>query len=164
MRQTLVLVNKLKTSGLIVDYAIGGGTGALFYTEALSTYDLDLFIILKSLSSPLIDLSPIYNYLESAGGYWSGEHIVVAGEPLQFIVADQLGTEAINRAKSIRFEGIRTKVLSPEYLIALALRAGRTKDRIRIGLLRAKTDELTLSKVLRDYDLWGKYQGWFPET
>jgi hypothetical protein len=47
MKKTLAILNELKKAGLITDYAIGGGMGAVFYVEPFLTYDLDVFILVR---------------------------------------------------------------------------------------------------------------------
>ena len=44
MKKTLEVLNRLRSHGTISDYAIGGSMGALFYTEAVTTMDLDVFL------------------------------------------------------------------------------------------------------------------------
>jgi hypothetical protein len=45
MQKTLLVLNDLKKKGMIIDYAIGGGMGIVFYIEPILTYDLDVFIL-----------------------------------------------------------------------------------------------------------------------
>jgi len=42
-------------------------------------------------------------------------------------------------AVEAEYEGIKTKVLTPEYLIALCLKAGREKDKRKIEMLLTQT-------------------------
>jgi hypothetical protein len=38
----LRVLNELVTGGLLMDYAIGGGVGVLYYVEPVLTYDFDV--------------------------------------------------------------------------------------------------------------------------
>lgn len=161
MKKALEILNKLKEKGLIEDYAIGGGIASIFYTEPVFTYDLDVFVVVKTgLAEKIISLAPIYDYLKSKGGSWRGEHIVIEDMPLQFIPAgDDLEKEAVEKAKHITYHGVKTNVLSAEYLIAVALKVGRRKDLEKVRRLteQAKIDKNTLEKILKKYRLTDKF-------
>lgn len=162
MRQTLKVVNELKDKGLINDYAIGGGIAALFYIEPFLTYDLDVFIISveRTDEKNLIVLSPIFDYLKSKGYSWKGEHIIIEGVPVQFIPADELEKEAVENAKVIEYEGIKAKVITPEYLTVILLRAGRKKDIEKIEKLLEQTDvdRTKLEEILNKFGLKEKFK------
>jgi len=157
MREALKAINELKRKKLIEDYAVGGGIAALFYIEPFLTYDLDVFISvpLQKEGSRIISLSPLYDYLEKKGCSWKGEHILAGGVPVQFIPADKLEVEAIANAKSVEYDGIKTKVFTPEYLIAILLRVGRKKDFYKIDMLTRQADinRKTLDDILKRYNL-----------
>jgi len=157
MKETIKIINELKNKNLIDDYAIGGGIAALFYIEPFLTYDLDIFITLppKEKEKKLIALSPIFEYLNKKGYSWKKEHIIVEGIPVQLIPADELEEEAMNNAKTIAYEGIETKVVTPEYLIAILSRAGRKKDLEKVEklLAQAEIDEKKLNDILNRYNL-----------
>ena len=162
MRQTLKVVNGLKDKGLINDYAIGGGIAALFYIEPFLTYDLDVFIISveRTDEKNLIVLSPIFDYLKSKGYSWKGEHIIIEGVPVQFIPADELEKEAVENARVIEYEGIKAKVIPPEYLTVILLRAGRKKDIEKIEKLLEQTDvdRTKLEEILNKFGLKEKFK------
>jgi len=157
MKKTIQVLNQLQKKGLIKDYAIGGGIATIFYVEPFFTYDLDVFIIPSGMAKEqnLILLSPVYNYLETKGYKWKGEHIIIEGIPVQFIPANELEEEAITNARKIGYEGVKTRVMTPEYLIALLLRAGRKKDLGKIEKLLEQTriDRRKLGAILRKYGL-----------
>lgn len=162
MKKTLKIINELKKKNLIDDYAIGGGIAALFYIEPFLTYDLDVFIMVskKGKEENIILLSPIFDYLEKRGYLWKGEHIIIEGIPVQFIPADELEEEAVRKAREIEYERIKTKVITPEYLIAILLRAGRKKDIEKIEKLleQAKIDKKKLNDILLKYSLGEKFK------
>ena len=66
MKSTLEVLNRLVSEKIIDDYAIGGAMGAMFYTEAVTTMDLDIFVLFSD-DSTLIPLAPIYNKLKEWG-------------------------------------------------------------------------------------------------
>lgn len=168
MKQALQVINELKEKGLIDNYAIGGGIGALFYIEPFLTYDLDVFIIIveESKEKNVILLTPIFEYLKSKGYSWSGEHIVIEKIPVQFIPAGELEKEAVDNAKVIEYEGIKTRVIAPEYLIAVFLRAGRTKDMEKIErfLEQIEINQTLLENILDKFHLKEKYKSLKRET
>lgn len=157
MKKAIKTINELKKAGLIEDYAIGGGIAAIFYVEPFVTYDVDVFIILpkEAKCRNLIVLSPIFDYLKGKGFRWKGEHIIIEGVPVQFIPADELEEEAVRKARQIKYEGVRTKVLTPEYLVSILLRAGRKKDQEKVEKLleQTKVDREKLKDILHRYGL-----------
>lgn len=157
MEKTLKVVNELRKKGLIEDYAIGGGIATIFYVEPFLTYDLDIFIIpsKKERRKDLILLSPIFDYLENKSYSWRGEHIIIEGIPVQFIPADKLEEEAVRKAKQIKYKRVRTKILTPEYLTCILLRAGRKKDTEKVEKLLEQTevDKKKLKDILRRHGL-----------
>jgi predicted nucleotidyltransferase len=157
MKKTIEVINGLKEKGLIKDYAIGGAIGVLKWVEPFFTRDLDIFIIpSQEPKSKVIDLSLIYDYLKSKGyDEWTGQWIMLEGIPTEFIPAEGLAKESVANAQEIEFEGTKTKVIIPEYLIALLLQAGREKDIIKIKMLleQARVDRKKLNEILVRYNL-----------
>jgi hypothetical protein len=160
MKKALQIINKLKNEGLIEDYAIGGGVGTMYYTEPITTYDLDIFITIREKGQGIILLTPIFDYLKGKGYKWSGEHIILDDYPVQFIVADDLEKDAVSNARDITYQGVKTKVMGPEHLIAILLRAGRAKDilKVRMILEQYSVDKKRLSAILTKYKLKEKYR------
>jgi L-alanine-DL-glutamate epimerase-like enolase superfamily enzyme len=60
------------------------------------------------------------------------------------------------------YENAPTRILHSEYLVAIALQIGRTKDRERVRILReqAKLDMDLLADVLKRYQLEQKWKQW----
>jgi predicted nucleotidyltransferase len=164
VKKTLEVLNGLKDKALIDDYAIGGGVATIFYTEPVFTYDLDVFVIVKpELDRKIISLVPIYDYLSGKGCVWKGEHILIEGFPVQFIPASAgVEKEAIEHAKKVAYSGVETKVLSAEYLIAIALKVGRRKDFEKVTRLfdQSKVDKIALKKVLEKHHLLDRFKKW----
>ncbi|MGB9871322.1 MAG: hypothetical protein ACPLYD_06645 [Anaerolineae bacterium] len=159
MKDALRVLNELKEKGFVRDYAIGGAVAALRWTEPFFTQDLDVFVALEA-QEGLILLTPLYEYLQSHGYMWKGHWIVVEGIPIDIFPADPLETEAIEQAIEVEYEGVRAKVMTPEYLIALFLRAGREKDlaKLRMLLEQSGVDRSRLKEILERYGLSEKFR------
>jgi hypothetical protein len=134
MKATLELINQMQADGVIGKYAIGGAVGATFYLQPAATADVDVFVTLPmSGGGSLLSLAPIYDYLKSRGCVEEDEYIVIGGWPVQFLPpSDALGEEAVAEAVAATVEGVGTRVMSAEHLVAIALRTGRPKDHNRI--------------------------------
>ncbi|MFN4226877.1 MAG: nucleotidyltransferase [Candidatus Ratteibacteria bacterium] len=168
MKKTLEVIIELKNKGLIKNYAIGGAIGVLKWTEPFFTRDLDIFIITEEVQNQkLIVLSPIYEYLKKRGyTEWIGQWIIIEGIPVEFIpTTDALTVESIENAVETEYEDIKTRVMTPEYLIALLLKAGRNKDKIKIEMLlkQAEIDNDKLQKILDKYELAEKFDNFLKE-
>ncbi len=167
MKKVIEFLNEMKQIGLIKDYAIGGAIATLRWTEPFFTRDLDVFIILpqKVSKTKLIILTPIYEYLKNKGASWEQQWILVEDIPVDFIVADEFEEEAINNAQKMKIEDIETKVITPEYLIVLFLKAGREKDILKIELLlnQTKIDILKLKRLLYKFKLLEKFKTRFKK-
>ena len=132
MKATLEAINQMQADGVIGEYAIGGAVGATIYLEPAATLDVDIFVVLPQGGS-LISLSPLYDYLKKKGATIRGEHIVLGEWPVQFLPpANDLQKEAVATALPLVIEDVTTRVMSPEYLVAIALQTGRSKDYLRI--------------------------------
>jgi hypothetical protein len=134
VKATLEVINEMQADGVIGEYAIGGAVGATFYLAPAATVDLDIFVTLLGKSKGLlISLSPIYEFLKSRGGILQDEYIVVDDWPVQFLLpSNALEQEAVAQAVSTEVEGVPTRVMSAEHLVAIALNTGRAKDHTRI--------------------------------
>ena len=160
MKNAIEIINELKKRKLLKDYAVGGAIGALKWVEPFFTHDLDIFIIpIRETEEGLINLSPIYEYLKKKGCYWKKQWIIVKEVPVDFIPTDTLGKEAVENAKKTKYDGIKTKVITPEYLIPLFLKAGRDKDIRKIEMLleQAKINAEKLDEILVKYGLTRKF-------
>lgn len=155
MKLALTVLNELVQGGLLERYAIGGAMALLFHAEPVITYDLDIFCVLPS-SGRLVDLGPIYATLEARGFRAEAENIVIGGVPVQFIPAyNPLVTEALDRAVARDFEGVPTRVVAFEYLLAIMLQTNRPKDRERLAALAGQIpmEEAFWRSILRQHGL-----------
>lgn len=161
MKKAIEVMNELKEKGLIKDYAIGGAIAALRWVEPFFTQDLDVFVILEKEANEkgLIVLSPIYEYLKNEGYVWEKHWVIIEGVPVDIFPADVLEKKAIEEAIEIDYEGVKTKIIIPEYLIASFLGANREKDRRKIQMLLDQTevDMEKLNKILAEYGLEGRF-------
>lgn len=133
MKKVFQLLNEMVRDGEIVNYAIGGAIGAVFYVEPFATQDIDVFIMMRTEPTGLVAQIPGWDYLK-ARGYTEirGEAIVVEDWPVQFIpVSDALEEEAFLNATTLNFEGEPVRVILAEHLVAIMLRTGRVKDMAR---------------------------------
>lgn len=162
LKKTLEVINELHQKGLVKDYAIGGAVAALKWVEPFFTRDLDIFVIpITEPGAPaVISFLPIYDSLKAKGyDRWTGQWILIEGIPVEFLPAEGLAKEAVEEALRVEFEGIKTKVMTPEHLIALFVKAFREKDKMKIRLLLAqgKIDREKLGGILTRHGLGEKF-------
>jgi len=150
----------MQADGAIGKYAIGGAVGATLYLEPAATLDVDIFVVLPSVPGSSFSLTPLYDYLKARGCAVKDEHIVIGGWPVQFLAPrNQLELEAVAESVATAVEGVPTWVMSAEHLVAIALRAGRAKDYIRI-LQFVEQDAVDRDKLLRLLERHGLTAKW----
>lgn len=162
VKATLEAINKMQADGVIEQYAIGGAVGATLYLEPAATLDVGIFVTLPVVEeSSLLTLSPIYEYLRGHGGTVEYEHIVVGGWPIQFLPpANNLEREAIAHAVETTIQGVSTRAMTAEHLVAIALQTGRSKDNIRIlqFIEQKAVHRGKLNEILERHGLIRKWQ------
>lgn len=156
-RDAIAELNELKDDGLVADYAIAGATGAMFWTEPIATYDLDVIVALEG-KSPLVDLGPIYSWAAARGFTSSEAHLMIRGVPVQLLpVWHPLAEESLREAATVDYQGIPTRVVRLEHLIALALLppADSPRRRERAALMReaSTVDRKQLDAILGRHGL-----------
>jgi len=163
MKATLAEINAMHEAGIIGQSAIGGAMGATFYLEPISTYDLDIFVLFEN--PPLIlTLTPIYEFLRQRGHMPEGDAIMIHGWPVQFLPAESpLLIEAVQQAVEVDFEGVPTRVMTAEHLMAIALQTGRAKDFARLLAFHESgaADETQLATILNRHglvDAWSRFK------
>ncbi len=150
------VVNALRSSGVVSDYAIGGALGALFHSEVVRTFDVDVFVTLPPQSGLIVSLAPIYEWCAARGFAAQGEHVLVHGVPVQFLVGDKgLEREAVEAATEADYEGVSVRVMRAEHLVALFARVGdaRRRERARTLLDAAPIDRALLADILARYGI-----------
>ena len=161
MEEILQVLQDLKRERLIENYAIGGAMAVIFYAEPIPTKDVDVFVFLPKHPGRLIVLTPIFEYLKEKGYGTSGQFAVIGGRQVDFIPAyNPLVEDAVREAIEMEYGKMKTKVIRPEYSIAISLQTGRPKDKERILLLleEAEINHLLLEKILKEHRLWEKWK------
>jgi len=159
MKEALTLLNELVADGVMGAYAIGGAMGATFYTQAINTEDIDVFVTMAPTGGLLLRLTPIYEAAKAKGAVVSGEYLVVGNWPVQlWPPPNALVEEALLSARSTTFDGVPTRVMTAEHLCAIALQTGRQKDYARVSLFidDGAVDIGKTLVLLRRYDLIGQ--------
>ena len=146
--------NRLVDEGIILDYALGGGLGALYYTEPFLTYDADIFY---EPAGPGLDagIPAIFERLKQLGYTMAQDRISIKGLPTQFSAAHGLTKEALKEATNVNLDGVPGKIFKPEYLAAIAMQVNRNKDKAKAELLLAQSDldEHKLDDLLRRHGI-----------
>jgi hypothetical protein len=149
-------LNDMKSEGIVHEYAIGGGMAALFYAEAMRTYDIDVFALIPPQPGPIIRLTEIYEWAGKHGFKAKQEHILIHNVPVQFLAANQgLEAEAVARAETFDYEGVSVRVIRPEYQVVLSVLVGGAKRRERARLLfeAGVVDQQALNQILEQHNL-----------
>jgi hypothetical protein len=163
VKQTIEVLNDLQRADVFTNYAIGGAIGAIFYTEPFLTFDLDVFVVLPQTKGGILTLAPIYDALRDRGYTEEKETVVIEGVPVQFLPAyNALVDEALNQAQETDYDGVATRILRAEHLIAICLQTGRDKDRERVRIFReqAQLDADLLASILRRHQLEERWKQW----
>jgi hypothetical protein len=159
MEKALRIIKDMARQGIIKAYAIGGGIAATYYIEPVLTYDLDIFFI--PAGEGLDVLAPIYEYARERGFGAEAEAILIEGFPVQFIPAyNDLVREAVENATTLKYRDVEARVVTAEYLAAIALQTGRAKDRERLVRLLedAVIDRTVLGGILEFFGLTDKFK------
>jgi len=166
MKETLAIVEQLNATGVIGSYAVGGAVGAAFYLEPVATLDVDIFVLFEA--APLIlTLTPIYEACAKLGYLAEGDAIQIEGWPVQFLPASQpLLAEAVREAVTREADGLTTRVMTAEHLMAIALQTGRAKDHARLVMFveAGIADMDRLRDILARHsllDAWAKFENRF---
>jgi hypothetical protein len=135
IQDVITQLNRLKASGVISEYAIGGAVAARTYIQAAATEDIDVFVVLAGQQpSSLLSLGPIYADLLGHGATAEGPYLVVGDWPVQFLApGSSLYDEAIAAAPTVEVGGgVSARIMTAEHLAAIALDTGRPKDHTRL--------------------------------
>jgi hypothetical protein len=131
---------------------------------------VDIFLAIRPEPDRLIaSPRPIFDYLTRRGATIEGEYPVIAGWPVQFLPpTGPLGEEALAGARDTDVEGEPTRVFTAEHLAALALQAGRAKDKARLlqFIEAGALDPDQLQAILQRHGLlekWRQFEQQFLE-
>lgn len=163
MEKTVAVINALEKEGTIGGYALGGAMALLFYAEPALTYDVDVFLFLPGDKGAgrLLDLGPLYRTLETKGYRAEKEHVLIEGIPVQFIpVYNALVEEAVREASTKEYQGVKTKVIRMEHLLAIMIDTNRPRDRERIArvLQEVEFDRPALRGILKRHSLEDRWE------
>ena len=161
MKKTLQKINDLVEKKIIEKYAIAGGMAQFYYIEPSVTYDLDLIVHISGEENNLNPLSPIYDWAEENGYKTDGEHIIIEGMPVQFLLAyNELVGEALLNCVEITIFNERTFILSAEYLMAIMLQTGRITDKERLArfFVEAEFNKVKFFELIKRFGLEESYK------
>lgn len=160
MKNTLQIINGLLEKNIIEKYAIAGGMAQFYYIEPSVTYDLDLIVHVSGEEKTLNPLKGIYDWAKKNGYKTEYEHIIIAGIPVQFILAyNDLIKEALENRDEVVLFGEKTYILKAEYLMAIMLQTNRLIDRERFVkfLTEADYNKELFQRILKDFNLQKLY-------
>jgi hypothetical protein len=159
MKDVARLLNELRASGVVINYALFGATAQMRYTEPVATLDADVLIAVPEPDRPDV-LEPIYTFCASRGFQPEGEAIRVGAWPVQFIPTfDSLTRDAVEQADTVDFEGEPLRVVRADHLAAIALSTGRAKDFARI-LALLEAGSVTLEEIGSLAEKHGLREAW----
>lgn len=143
--------------------------GAAFYLEPVATLDVDVFVLFEP-APVILALTPIYEACAKLGYRAEGEAIEIEGWPVQFLPAGEpLLAEAVREAVVRESEELRTRVMTAEHLMAIALQTGRAKDHARLVMFveAGVADMQRLRRILERHSLlerWAKFEQLFFQS
>lgn len=154
----LRVLNDMKGSGVVEDYAVAGAMALVFWTEPIPTFDLDVLVFLPGDEPTIVSLAPLYNWAAERGYTAQAEHVMIEGVPVQFLPAhNSLADEAIERAVTLEYEGVPVRVVRPEYLVALYLEPGartlKRRERAAALMESSALDRGALDDLLKRFSL-----------
>lgn len=154
----LRVLNDMKGSGVVEDYAVAGAMAMVFWAEPIPTYDLDVLVFLPGDEATIVSLAPLYEWAAGRGYTAQAEHVMIEGVPVQFLPAhNSLAEEAIDRAATVEYEGVPVRVVRPEYLVALYLEPGartlKRRERAAALMESSALDQAALGDLLKKFGL-----------
>ncbi len=155
MKELAPLLNEMLSEGIIENYALFGAIAQMRYTEPVVTLDVDVLVAVPA-PDRIDGLSGIYEFCAAKGYRPEGEAVQIGAWPVQFVPAfSPLTSEALEQAETADFEGVPLRVVRADYLAAIALSAGRSKDHARIlALLESgSTSRKIVARLARRHGL-----------
>ncbi len=166
MKEVAQLLNEMRASGVIANYALFGAAAQMRYTEPVATLDADVLVVVPLPESPDV-LAPIYSFCAARGYSPEGEAVRVGAWPVQFIpVFSLLTRDALEQADTADFDGVPFRVVRADYLAVISLSVGRPKDFTRIlALLESGSvsrEEIALLAEKHDLlEAWRRFEARF---
>ena len=169
MKTALETANEMEKLGTIGRYAIAGSVAIIYYASPVDTDDLDIFFLHGLKDAEIFSMEKIYEHLKSRGFFPERFTVTIDGVKVQFVPSTgPLSDEALEAAEEATLFGVQTRVIIPEYLIALKLQAGRSKDFIHIiHLLDTSTRQIdfqALGKILNRFGMSQKWTQFLEKT
>jgi len=161
MKKTLIKINELVELGIVEKYAIAGGMAHFYYIEPSVTYDLDLIVQIPGKENILNPLGAIYSWAKQNKFQLDGEHIIIEGIPVQFLLAyNDMVMEALVNADEIKLFDENTYILKAEYLMGMMIQTGRMVDKERLSrfISESEYDKPFLQSLLLKYNLIDIYK------
>ena len=124
-RDVLLLLSRLKAERVIHDYAIGGAVAVSLWAEPVATQDLDVIVTIAGDAHPFDPLRPLWEWFRQQGQTFEGEHVLIAGVPVQFLEAwSALVREAVATAAEAAYDpgdpqSPTIRLIRPTYLVAM---------------------------------------------
>lgn len=118
----------------------------------------------------VLNLTPIYEACARLGYETRGDALEIEGWPVQFLPASNpLLAEAVREAVSREAEGLTTRVMTAEHLMAIALQTGRAKYHARLIMFveAGVADMNRLRDILARHSLleaWTKFEKRFLQS
>jgi len=127
----LRVLNDMKGSGVVEDYAVAGAMAMVFWAEPIPTYDLDVLVFLPGDEATIVTLAPLYQWAAGRGYTAQAEHVMI--------------------------EGVPVRVVRPEYLVALYLEPGartlKRRERAAALMEASALDRPALDDLLKRFGL-----------
>ena len=159
MKEVAQLLNEMRASGVILDYALFGAAAQMRYTEPVARLDADVLVALRT-PEALDVLTPVYEFCSHKGYGPAGEAVRVGVWPVQFIpVFSPLTRDALEQADTADFEGVPFRVVRADYLAVIALSVGRAKDLTRI-LALLESGSVSREEIARLAERYGLTDPW----
>ncbi len=165
MTNTLEIINRMQSDGVVTLYVIGGSAAATFYIKPLGSLEADVFVMLPSQDDDTNPpLTPMYDYL-ATHGVTTRKTLTIGSWPVKFSpVVNELEHEAIDEAVETEIGGVKTWIMTAEHLVALALRSSRPEDLALISqfMESGKVDGNKLHLMLHRHSLgpqWHQFTG-----
>lgn len=161
LAEVIFALDQMVTDGIVDNYAVGGAIAASFYGEVATTEDVDVFVVFKNVSPMgIIDPTSVIRYFTDKGHAMFEDKVIIGGWPVQFLPPpSRLEEDALRSAEVLRDGDMEIRLISREYVAAIALATGRAKDRNRLIQLREE-GMLDMSKFLAIVSSQGLAQKW----
>ena len=136
------LANDAVEKGLIGGYAVAGAFAFIYHGEPFETKDFDLMVKLSLTEAGLVDVAPLWRHFVHGGAVAEGQFLRLSRILVDIVpAADALDEEALREAVEARVGRQTARILTAEHAVAIAVRTGRPRDRMKIARLLASAPE-----------------------